>query len=117
MRDEDYIGSVVDEIRSEMRGNVVHPPEGNTPPTNKHGVELPVAIPTVIPDDLLATYEWVIDQFIYNGTFCIAGTHGVGKTSSILPLAMVAAGAVEFPGITATLKRDVVYVEIGRAHV
>lgn len=70
----------------------------------------PVAVPTVIPSDLLAPYEWVIDQFMYNGTFCIAGTHGVGKTSSLLPLSMVAAGAIEFPGIKATLKRDIIYV-------
>ena len=74
------------------------------------GKPMPMALPVPMPEDLLKTYDWVIDHFMYDGTFCIAGTQGVGKTSTLMPLALVAAGAVEFDGIKATVKRDVVYV-------
>lgn len=36
--------------------------------------------------------RWVIPGFIGQGVTIIAGTHGVGKTTAILPLAMTAAG-------------------------
>jgi hypothetical protein len=36
--------------------------------------------------------NWVIPGFISEGLVVIAGAHGVGKTSAILPLSMVAAG-------------------------
>lgn len=35
---------------------------------------------------------WVIPGFIESGVVMIAGTHGVGKTTALLPLTMVAAG-------------------------
>lgn len=36
--------------------------------------------------------RWVIPGFIGHGAVTIAGSHGVGKTTALLPLAMVAAG-------------------------
>lgn len=36
--------------------------------------------------------KWVIPGFIGQGVVIIAGAHGVGKTTALLPLAMVAAG-------------------------
>lgn len=36
--------------------------------------------------------KWVIPGFIGHGVVIIAGAHGVGKTTALLPLAMVAAG-------------------------
>lgn len=36
--------------------------------------------------------RWVIPGFIGHGVVIIAGAHGVGKTTALLPLAMVAAG-------------------------
>lgn len=36
--------------------------------------------------------RWVIPGFIGHGVVTIAGAHGVGKTTALLPLAMVAAG-------------------------
>jgi hypothetical protein len=36
--------------------------------------------------------RWVIPGFIGHGVVVVAGAHGVGKTTAILPLALVAAG-------------------------
>lgn len=66
--------------------------------------------PLDIPVDLLRTYEWVIDQFIYNGCMNISGTHGTGKTTALVPITLAVAGIVEFPGMPVTIPRNVLYV-------
>lgn len=43
-------------------------------------------------DNPPATHRWVIPGFIAEGVVVIAGMHGAGKTTAILPLALVAAG-------------------------
>jgi RecA-family ATPase len=45
-------------------------------------------------DGVLKQPRWVIPGFISTGVVVIAGTHGVGKTTAILPLAMIAAGLI-----------------------
>jgi hypothetical protein len=55
--------------------------------------------------------RWVIPGFIGHGVAVIAGGHGVGKTTALLPLAMVAAGLHEFGNELAPKHwRHVVYV-------
>lgn len=60
--------------------------------------------------DLMVT-RWIIPGFIGHGLTVIAGAHGVGKTTALLPLAMVAAGLHE-PGcpLAPDHWRHVVYV-------
>lgn len=55
--------------------------------------------------------KWVIPHFIAEGVVLIAGGHGVGKTTAILPLAMAAAG-LHLPGYELAPKhwRSVIYV-------
>ena len=43
-------------------------------------------------DDTPKAPRWVIPGFIGHGVVIVAGAHGVGKTTALLPLAMVAAG-------------------------
>lgn len=53
--------------------------------------------------------RWVIHGFIGTGVVVIAGAHGVGKTTTILPLAMIAAGLI--PSVLAPSQwRHVIYV-------
>ena len=55
-------------------------------------------------------YSWVIDQFVYEGTFLFTGSQGLGKTTCLVPLALAATGLIQFPGITVSTPRQVVYV-------
>ena len=55
--------------------------------------------------------RWVIPGFIGHGVTIIAGAHGVGKTTTLLPLAMVAAGLHKAGDPLAPLHwRHVVYI-------
>ena len=55
--------------------------------------------------------KWVIPGFIGHGLTVIAGAHGVGKTTALLPLAMVAAGLhQEADPLAPKQWRHVVYV-------
>jgi len=55
--------------------------------------------------------RWVIPGFIGHGVVIVAGAHGVGKTTALLPLAMVAAG-LHAPGdpLAPRQWRHVVYI-------
>ena len=55
--------------------------------------------------------RWIVPGFIGHGVVIFAGTHGVGKTTTLLPLAMVAAGlhATDDP-LAPTHWRHVVYI-------
>jgi len=55
--------------------------------------------------------RWVIPGFIGHGVVIVAGAHGVGKTTCLLPLAMVAAG-LHAPGdpLAPRAWRHVVYI-------
>ncbi|MBU6257278.1 MAG: AAA family ATPase [Burkholderiales bacterium] len=55
--------------------------------------------------------RWVIPGFIGHGLVIVAGSHGVGKTTALLPLAMVAAG-LHAPGDELAPRhwRHVVYI-------
>ena len=64
----------------------------------------------VFPEDLLRPYEWVVDQFIYNGAMTISGTHGAGKTTALVPLCLTIAGIINNPDIIISVPRRVVYV-------
>ena len=60
-------------------------------------------------DGELKQPTWVIPGFIGVGVVVIAGAHGAGKTTAILPLAMIAAGLI--PSALAPLHwRHVIYV-------
>lgn len=52
--------------------------------------------------------EFIIDGFLPAGLNLIAAPHGVGKTTNLVPLALVAAGLLDFPGVTAEIRRKVV---------
>jgi len=55
--------------------------------------------------------KWIIPSFIGEGLAAIAGSHGVGKTTALLPLAMVAAGLHgQGDPLAPTRWRHVVYV-------
>lgn len=55
--------------------------------------------------------RWVVPGFIGHGVAVIAGAHGVGKTTTLLPLAMLAAGLHEAGNPIAPLHwRHVVYI-------
>jgi RecA-family ATPase len=47
------------------------------------------------PDNASKPPTWILPHFIGTGVAIIAGAHGVGKTTAILPLAMAAAGLHE----------------------
>lgn len=60
-------------------------------------------------DDLRPT-EYVIDGFLGCGPTYIAGAHGVGKSSLLVPLASIITGELEgIFGVNAYLKRRVIY--------
>jgi hypothetical protein len=63
-----------------------------------------------MPRDALIPYEWVIDEFIYVGAMTITGTHGVGKTTSLVPLCLAVAGAISFESVSVSIPRKVVYM-------
>ena len=46
-------------------------------------------------DDVPKQPKWIIPGFIGTGVVVIAGAHGAGKTTAILPLAMIAAGLIK----------------------
>lgn len=55
--------------------------------------------------------RWVVPGFIGHGVTVIAGAHGVGKTTTLLPLAMLAAGMPTAPEMLCPLHwRHVVYI-------
>lgn len=66
--------------------------------TALHGDDLASLLPThplaefVDLDDEVQAPCWIIPGFIAQGVVAIAGAHGVGKTTALLPLSMVAAG-------------------------
>ena len=67
-------------------------------------------LPIVRLDFTLPTYEWVLDEFVYNGTMLFAGHPGVGKTSCLVPMALAVTGMVQFEGITVKTPRKVMYI-------
>jgi len=62
----------------------------------------------VIPQESGRPVEYTIDGFIPAGLSMIAAPWGAGKTSNLLPLAMVVAGMFRVTGITAEIRRKVV---------
>lgn len=63
-----------------------------------------------IETDDLRPSEYVIDGFLGCGPTYIAGAHGVGKSSLLVPLASIVTGELEgIFGVDAFLKRKVVY--------
>ena len=54
--------------------------------------------------------RWVIPGFIGHGVVVIAGSHGVGKTTALLPLAMTAAGLHGDDALMPIHWRHVVYI-------
>lgn len=63
-----------------------------------------------IETDDLRPSEYVIDGFLGCGPTYIAGAHGVGKSSLLVPLASIVTGELEgIFGVDAYLKRKVVY--------
>ena len=53
--------------------------------------------------------EYVIEAFLSAGVTNIAGAHGVGKTSLLVPLASIASGELPGDGVLTKLPRHVVY--------
>lgn len=63
-----------------------------------------------IETDDLRPSEYVIDGFLGCGPTYIAGAHGVGKSSLLVPLASIVTGELQgMLGVTAFLKRKVIY--------
>ena len=79
------------------------------PKGNGEGQERREFRPLPTPIDMLRTYEWVIDQFIYDGVMTISGTHGAGKSTALVPLCLAAAGLVEHVDVPVTIHRNVIY--------
>jgi hypothetical protein len=61
--------------------------------------------------------EYTLDGFVPNALSVFAAPWGIGKTSNILPLALVVAGILKSEGITAELRRKVVWVSEDPAQV
>ena len=60
--------------------------------------------------DTVEAPEMVVDDLWAAGTVCIAGERGLGKTSMLVPLALVPAGVVSDYPLQAKIRRKVVYV-------
>jgi len=53
--------------------------------------------------------EFLLDGFIPAGVVAIAAPWGAGKTTNLLPVALISAGLVSIPGIESTIRRKVVW--------
>lgn len=92
--------------------------DGSEPSKSDSDSEAPKHEPNVYP---LAKYvdiggtpkppRWVIPGFVGHGVTVIAGAHGVGKTTALLPLAMTAAG-LHGDDLLPRQWRHVVYVSV-----
>ncbi len=65
---------------------------------------------SALPSDLLAPSRWIVDNFMEEGCFVIAGARGAGKTTAFVPLAAAICGASKVEGIDFKVHRHVVYV-------
>lgn len=75
------------------------------PETRQHLLTIPINL-----DDKPQPPKWVVNQFIAEGVVIIAGGHGVGKTTAILPLACTVAGVAVESELKPKHWRHVVYI-------
>lgn len=75
------------------------------PETGQHLLTIPINL-----DDKPQPPKWVVNQFIAEGVVIIAGGHGVGKTTAILPLACTVAGVAVKSELKPEHWRHVVYI-------
>lgn len=75
------------------------------PETGQHLLTIPIDL-----DDKPQPPKWIVNQFIAEAVVIIAGGHGVGKTTAILPLACTVAGVAVESELKPKHWRHVVYI-------